>query len=129
VPTTLRIAILAGLLALLSNLAVIGFIYGRTHDEAVSTIRSQVVEQGRVFTRAYRNGGSAGLDAAVNDAIAFGSSQTIVGLFDKSKHERLGNIAALGNENSVQEGYDYALVRIKGDTTPVQAALVTYRLG
>ena len=44
-PTTLRIALLAGLLALLSNLAVIGFIYCRTHDEAVASLRRQVVEQ------------------------------------------------------------------------------------
>ena len=48
-PTTLRIALLAGLLALLSNLAVIGFIYYRTHDEAVATVRSQVTEQSRVL--------------------------------------------------------------------------------
>jgi len=44
-PTTVRIALLAGLLALLANLAVLGFIYWRTHDEAISTVRNQVVEQ------------------------------------------------------------------------------------
>ena len=33
-PTTLRIALLAGLLALVSNLAVLGFIHWRTHDES-----------------------------------------------------------------------------------------------
>ena len=46
-PTTLRIALLAGLLALLSNLTVIGFIYYRTHDEAVATVHRQVTEQQR----------------------------------------------------------------------------------
>ena len=49
-PTTLRIALLAGLLALLSNLAVIGFIYYRTHDEAVTTVRGQVFEQAKVLS-------------------------------------------------------------------------------
>ena len=56
-PTTLRIALLAGLLALLSNLAVIGFIYWRTHDEALTTVRRQVVEQGKVLSDMYRLGG------------------------------------------------------------------------
>ena len=50
-PTTLRIALLAGLLALLSNLAVIGFIHLRTHDEAASTVRRQVAEQTKVLTQ------------------------------------------------------------------------------
>src|SRR4051794_41968069 len=60
VPTTLRIALLAGLLALLANLAVIGFIYWRTHDEALSTVRRQVVEQGKVLSDMYRlRGGGA----------------------------------------------------------------------
>jgi CHASE1-domain containing sensor protein len=50
VPTTLRIALLAGLLALLSNLAVIGFIYVRTHDEALADLHRQVAEQSKVLT-------------------------------------------------------------------------------
>ena len=53
-PTTLRIALLAGILALLSNLAVIGFIYFRTHDEAVATVHQQVLEQGKVLADVYR---------------------------------------------------------------------------
>ena len=38
-PTTFRIALLAGALALLANLVVIGFIYFRTHDEAEQAVR------------------------------------------------------------------------------------------
>ena len=53
-PTTLRIALLAGLLALLSSLAVIGFIYVRTHDEAVASLHRQVAEQSKVLTDVYR---------------------------------------------------------------------------
>ena len=48
--TTLRIALLAGVLALLSNLAVIGFIYWRTSDEAATEVHQQVVEQGKVLS-------------------------------------------------------------------------------
>ena len=70
-PTTLRIAFLAGLLALLSNLAVIGFIYGRTHDDAVATLHRQVVEQSKVLTDVYRSGGKAALNGAIEDTLAY----------------------------------------------------------
>ena len=56
-PTTIRIALLAGLLALLSNVAVIGFIYARTHDEALANLHREVAEQSRVLTDVYRSGG------------------------------------------------------------------------
>ena len=58
-----------GLLALLSNLAVIGFIYWRTHDEAVATLRRQVAEQAKVLTDIYRTGGKPALEDAVQDSI------------------------------------------------------------
>jgi len=61
VPTTLRIALLAGLLALLSNLAVIGFIRVRTHDDAVASIHRQVDEQAKVLADVYRTGGKTAL--------------------------------------------------------------------
>ena len=68
-PTTLRIALLAGLLALLSNLAVIGFIYLRTHDEAVATVHRQVIEQGKVLADVYRSGGAGALNGAIDDIL------------------------------------------------------------
>jgi hypothetical protein len=45
----------AGLLA--SNLAVIGFIYFRTHDEAAATVHQQVVEQGSPCDLSFRRQG------------------------------------------------------------------------
>lgn len=41
-PTTLRIALLAGLLALLSNLAVIGFIHWRTHAQLFDALEDSL---------------------------------------------------------------------------------------
>ena len=77
--TTLRIALLAGVLALLSNLAVIGFIYWRTSDEAASEVHQQVVEQGKVLSDVYRSGGKAALDDAIQDTISYADPQTAVG--------------------------------------------------
>jgi len=126
-PTTLRIALLAGLLALLSNLAVIGFIYWRTHDEALTTVRHQVVEQGKVLSDMYRLGGPRALDDAVEDTITYGDPQTAVALLDRHGRQVQGNLAAAPG-TGLQEGYRNGLLRLKGQTTPREAALVVHRL-
>jgi len=129
VPTTLRIALLAGLLALLSNLAVIGFIYWRTHDEAVSTVHRQVIEQGRVLSDVYRTGGKAALDDAVEDTLTYGDPQTAVGLFDPHGREIMGNLAAVPSATEPwREGYRNGLIRLRGQTTPREGAIVTEKL-
>ena len=128
-PTTLRIALLAGLLALLSNLAVIGFIYYRTHDEAVSTVRRQVVEQAKVITDVYRTGGKAALDDAVQDTMTYGDPQTAVALFNSRGTELMGNLAAIpSGPDAWREGYRNGLIRMRGQTIPREAAIVTQRL-
>jgi signal transduction histidine kinase len=126
-PTTLRIALLAGLLALLSNLAVIGFIYWRTHDEALTTVRRQVVEQGKVLSDMYRLGGPRALDDAVEDTITYGDPQTAVALLDRNGRQVQGNLAA-APKTGLQEGYRNTLLRLKDQTTPREAAMVIHRL-
>jgi signal transduction histidine kinase len=129
VPTTLRIALLAGLLALLSNLAVIGFIHWRTHDEAVATVHRQVVEQGKVLTDVYRSGGKAALDDAVEDMMTYADPQTAVALLDRNGRQTMGNLAALpASAQPLREGYRNALIRLQGQTAPKEGALVVERL-
>jgi len=127
VPTTLRIALLAGLLALLSNLAVIGFIYWRTHDEAVSQMRQQVVEQDKVLTDVYRSGGQPALEDAVQDTVNYADPQAVVALLDAAGRERFGNVAGL-SQPRLSEGVRNSFVRLRGQPTPRRAALVTHRL-
>jgi len=128
-PTTLRIALLAGLLALLSNLAVIGFIYWRTHDEALTTVHRQVVEQGKVLSDMYRLGGAAALDDAVQDTITYGDPQTIAALLDPRGRQLIGNLAAISPPGgSLQEGYRNSLLRLKGQAATREAALMVHRL-
>jgi hypothetical protein len=125
VPTTLRIALLAGLLALMSNLAVIGFIYYRTHDEAVATVHQQVAEQAKVLSDIYRSGGKTALDDAVSDAVNYGDPQTVVALITPEDREIIGNLETQpATVLPRQEGYHNALVRLKGQTTPHLAAIV-----
>lgn len=128
-PTTLRIALFAGLLALLSNLAVIGFIYWRTHDEAVSTVRREVVEQAKVLSDVYRTGGNVALDDAVEDTMTYGDPQTAVALFDREGRQSMGNLAAVPTAaDPWREGYRNGLIRLRGQTTPREGAIVTHRL-
>jgi len=129
VPTTLRIALLAGLLALLSNLAVIGFIYLRTHDEAVVTVHQQVVEQGKVLADVYRSGGKPALDDAIEDTMTYADPQTAIALLGPKGQQVIGNLETRPSTAlPLQEGYHNALIRLHGQTTPREAALVVHRL-
>ncbi len=127
-PTTLRIALLAGLLALVSNLAVIGFIYARTHDEAVASLRRQVTEQSQVLTDVYRTGGKTALDQAIDDTLSYADPQTAVALVAPDGREVKGNLAAAPDPQSLQEGYRNAIIRLRGQPSPHQAQLVISRL-
>jgi signal transduction histidine kinase len=125
----LRIALLAGLLALLSNLAVIGFIYWRTHDEAASTVRREVVEQAKVISDVYRTGGRIALDDAIEDTMTYGDPQTAVALFDPAKRETMGNLAAIpSGSDPWREGNRNGLIRLRGQTAPREGVIVTQRL-
>lgn len=128
-PTSLRIALLAGLLALLSNLAVIGFIYIRTHDEAVATLHRQVAEQSKVLTDVYQSGGKAALDEAIDDTLTYADPQTAIALIDADGHELKGNLAAAPSIQSLQEGYRSAVIRLRGQPSPHQAQIIVSRLG
>lgn len=127
--TTLRIALLAGLLALLSNLAVIGFIYFRTHDEAAATLRQQVIEQGKVLADVYRSGGKTALDDAIHDTVAYADPQTAVAVLGPDGREIEGNLDAVPESLlRPREGYRNALIRIRSQTTPREAALVMHEI-
>ena len=127
--TTLRIALLAGLLALVSNLAVIGFIYYRTHDEADATLRQQVIEQGKVLADVYRSGGKPALDGAIRDTMAYADPQTAVALLNPDGHQVEGNLEAVPPSLlKSRDGYRNALIRVSGQTTPHEAALVIHQL-
>ena len=128
-PTTLRIALLAGALALVSNLIVLGFIQWRTHDEAFSEQRRQVVEQGTVLADVYRTGGMPALADGIQDTVTYGDPQTAVALFDRTGKQVLGNLAAMPiTRAALREGYQTALLRLEHQTAPREAAIVAHKL-
>lgn len=126
-PTTFRIALLAGLLALLSNVAVVGFIYWRTHDEAVSEMRQQVVEQDKVLTDVFRSGGEPALLDAVQDTISYADPLAVVGLLDASGREQIGNIEGV-SQARLSEGSRNTFLRLRGQPTPRRAVVIIHHL-
>ena len=107
--TTLRIALLAGLLALVSNLAVLGFIYLRTHDATTTTLRHEVIEQGAVLADVYRTGGMPALRRAIADTVNYGEGEeTAVGLFDRAGRPIAGNLAESARGPSSRSRRDIA---------------------
>lgn len=126
-PTTFRIALLAGLLALLSNVAVVGFIYWRTHDEAVSEMRQQVVEQDKVLTDVFRSGGEPALVDAVQDTISYADPLAVVGLLDASGREQIGNIEGV-SQARLSEGSRNTFLRLRGQPTPRRAVVIIHHL-
>ena len=127
-PTTLRIALLAGLLALLSNLAVIGFIYYRTHDEAVATVRRQVVEQAKCSPTSTARGGRPALEDAIEDTMTYADPQAVVALLDANSRQTEGISRRCRDLLPLREGYHNALIRQHGQTTPREAALAVQHL-
>lgn len=126
-PTTLRIALLAGLLALLSNIAVIGFIYWRTHDEAVSEMRQQIVEQDKVLTDVFRSGGELALTDAVHDTIAYADPLAVVALLGADGREQIGNVEGVSQAH-LTEGSRTTFIRLRGQPTPRRATVIIHHL-
>jgi signal transduction histidine kinase len=124
-PTSLRIALLAAILALASNAAVIGFIHWQTYDESVQTLRRQVTDQNAFLTDIYRNGGTAALQSAVADVDA-DDPQAEAGVLDRRGQPLFGDLAEVHTD--LTEGYRSGIVRIKGDTVAREAAVYLHQL-
>ena len=125
-PTTLRIALLATLLALASNFAVIGYVHWRTSGDAAETLREQAIEQSAVLGDVYKSGGRSALERAVRDSLNAGDPQVVAGLLGPRGDPRAGNVAELVGVNAPKPGYRLASLRLR-DGAPAHAAGVVVR--
>ena len=124
-PTSIRIALLAAILALASNVAVIGFIHWRTYDQSVATLRSQVTDQSAFLADIYKSAGLKGLQTAVED-VDDDDPQAEAALLDRKGKPVFGGIESVSIDLS--EGYHSALVRLNDDTATHEAAVYLHRL-
>jgi signal transduction histidine kinase len=125
VPTSVRIALLAALLALASNVAVIGFIHWQTYDESITTLRRQVTDQNAFLADIYQGGGMDALRSAMDDVDA-DDTHAKTGILDSRGRPVLGDFA--GVQTDLSEGYRSALVRLQDEGVSREAAIYLHRL-
>ncbi len=124
-PTSIRIALLAAILALASNVAVIGFIHWQTYDESIATLRRQVTDQNYFLTDIYQEGGLDALQSAMDDVDA-DDPQAKAGLLDRNGRPQSGDFALV--QTDLSEGYRTALVRLQDEGVSREAAVYLHRM-
>ena len=87
---TARIALLAIALALVSNLVLVGFVWKRTHDDAIAATRREMIEQSDALLSIWRQGGAPQLTVAVRDARPPGDVSLVVAILDPQGRRLVG---------------------------------------
>lgn len=122
--TSVRIAFLAGLLALLANLAIVGFIHWQTYDESESTLRRQVTQQAHVLAYVYRSSGIQALENAIDDTLDPDDPQAAASVLDRQGHLIYGNFTYLpAPRETLEEGYRSGLIRLQGEPAAHEAGV------
>jgi signal transduction histidine kinase len=130
VPVTLRVAVLAMLLALLSNLALVGFIRWRTHDDAFDGLRAQVVEQARALSDVYAAGGVGALRMTIADLASAGDARFVAALIDPEGRPLHGNLASpVSSTQRRTVGFQAMELRRLGGKQDEEAGVIVRRLG
>ncbi|HEY1606682.1 MAG TPA: HAMP domain-containing sensor histidine kinase [Allosphingosinicella sp.] len=128
-PTTLRIGLLAALLAFLSSAALIGFIHWRTYDDSVEAVRQQVAEESSALDDVYSSGGRRALDKAIADTLGSGDPQLLAAIVEPSGAVRIGNVGALIDPQlPLRQGYRVGRIQFRGAATTAGAAYLLRRL-
>jgi len=118
-PTGLRVALLAAMLTLAANLAVVGFIRWRTHDESAGLIHRQVIEEGSVLDDVYATGDEAALERAITDILAARDPQYFAAILGPNGRPKAGNVTAI--DGPIGAGYHSGRLGRRG-AQPVEAA-------
>ena len=79
---TARIALLAIILSLVSNLALIGFVWKQTSADAIDAIRRETTEQSDALRTVWQVGGVGELRQAIGEAVRPGDVSLVLALID-----------------------------------------------
>lgn len=125
IPTTIRVAALSMLLALLSNLVLLSFIHLRTHDESMGGLRQRVEEETQALSHVYRLGGQTALKAAIHDALSARDPQLVLSLINGPNRQIIGNLTTLPPV-ATRDRFEFqiASLRYRGRATPIEAGIV-----
>ncbi|HEX5182334.1 MAG TPA: ATP-binding protein [Allosphingosinicella sp.] len=128
-PTTLRIGLLAALLAFLSSAALIGFIHWRTYDDSVAAVHEQVAEASSALDDVYSSGGRRALDKAISDTLGSGDPQLLAAVLAPDGAARIGNVGAVVEPPlPLRPGYRVGRIQFRGAATTTSVAYLLRRL-
>ncbi|WP_343529036.1 HAMP domain-containing sensor histidine kinase [Sphingomonas sp.] len=85
-----RIALLSIVLALLSNLALVGFIWKQTSADAVAAMHREIVEQADALRAVWRTGALPALADAITQAREPGDVSLVLAIYDGQGHRIAG---------------------------------------
>jgi signal transduction histidine kinase len=124
------VALLSAMLAFAANLAVIGFIYWRTHTDDARALRVAVGQEASILSDVYDSGGRTALDRAIGDTLKVRDPQYLAAIIDGSGRGVVGNVAALSSPGKhLREGVQTGEVMLRGALTPVEAGFQVRPLG
>lgn len=90
-PITVRIAALTALLSVATALALAALVWQQTHDDAIDVLRRDATEQAATLASIHRTGGMPALTAAIAEASADDSDDSLVALVvDAQGRRRIG---------------------------------------
>jgi len=125
-PTGLKVALLAALLSLAANIAVVGFIRWQTYDDSAARIHRDVIEEAAVLEAVYATGDEAALKRAITDILAVRDPHYFAALLSPDGRPEAGNVAAI--QRKPVAGYRIGRLRPLGARTDVDAAYTLRRL-
>jgi signal transduction histidine kinase len=122
--------LLSALLAFAAMIAVIGFIYWRTHTDDAQALRTEVTQEASALSDVYDSGGRPALERALRDTLRIRDPQYLGAIIDASGAGLTGNVVSLeGAEKHLRGGLQTAMVRVHGARAPAEAAFLIQPLG
>ncbi|MEA3036532.1 MAG: hypothetical protein QOH04_2304, partial [Sphingomonadales bacterium] len=123
-------ALLSALLAFAANLAVIGFIYWRTHTDDARALRVAVGQEASILSDVYDSGGRPALARAIGDTLKVRDPQYLAAIIDAGGRGLVGNVAALpAPDKHFHEGLQTGQVNLRGAPAPIEAGFQVRPLG
>ena len=123
-------ALLSALLAFAAMIAVIGFIYWRTHTDDAQALRVQVTQEASALSDVYRSGGRPALERAIADTLRIRDPQHVAAIIDGNGAGLAGNVVSLeAPAKHLRSGVQAGLVRLRGARRTTEAEFLVQPLG
>jgi signal transduction histidine kinase len=124
------VALLSALLAFAAMIAVIGFIYWRTHTDDAQALRVAVTHEASALTDVYGSGGRPALERAIRDTLRVRDPQYLAAIIDRSGRGLAGNVLGVdAPEKHLRGGPQAGSVRVRGGRGPTEAEYLVKPLG